>query len=440
MSETVNASPTKKFFVSTITRDLTVLECILDLVDNCIDGARNYLNKVGKLDDQSAQTNYESFCTRIEMSDDHFEIKDNCGGISLDKAINYAFRFGRDPDEYPEEASHSIGLYGIGMKRAIFKLGQKSTVISQTEEGESFEIGINIEDWLSDDKWDFELETVDRGEMGTTIRVDKLNDGIGRRLANSSFESELRRALERDYAFVLKNGFEIYLNGEKVAPFRYTYRRSHEIRPVRKSFSEDGVRVEMWSGMIHPPPQDVDAEFTARKKTDYYGWFVVCNDRVVLAADTTDRTVWGDGDFPSWHGQYNGFLGVVKFESDDPSKLPWTSTKRDVDEENSIYSNTVQKMKEATRPFIDYTNDRKEDVEEAKAKEEATEAVEIEDVEENENMRLPSIDNGTTARTSIQYRKKKDLVEAVADALGVSSNAEVGRRTFDYYVSSENIE
>ena len=33
------ASPTKQFFVSMLTRDINLADAILDLVDNCLDGA-----------------------------------------------------------------------------------------------------------------------------------------------------------------------------------------------------------------------------------------------------------------------------------------------------------------------------------------------------------------------------------------------------------------
>ena len=33
------ASPTKQFFVSMLTRDISLADAILDLVDNCLDGA-----------------------------------------------------------------------------------------------------------------------------------------------------------------------------------------------------------------------------------------------------------------------------------------------------------------------------------------------------------------------------------------------------------------
>lgn len=38
-TDTAQASPTKQFFVSMLTRDISLADAILDLLDNCLDGA-----------------------------------------------------------------------------------------------------------------------------------------------------------------------------------------------------------------------------------------------------------------------------------------------------------------------------------------------------------------------------------------------------------------
>ena len=39
MDKNADAMPTKDFFVRMITRDISLEDCILDLIDNCLDGA-----------------------------------------------------------------------------------------------------------------------------------------------------------------------------------------------------------------------------------------------------------------------------------------------------------------------------------------------------------------------------------------------------------------
>lgn len=52
--------------------------------------------------------------------------------MTLDDAINHAFSFGRRATE--ENDDYSIGVYGIGMKRAVFKLGTDIKIRSTAPE------------------------------------------------------------------------------------------------------------------------------------------------------------------------------------------------------------------------------------------------------------------------------------------------------------------
>jgi len=108
----INASPTKDFFISILVRDIKLVDAISDLVDNCVDGARR-LNPAG---------DYKDLHINIEVNPQHFKITDNCGGISPEIAREYAFRFGRPKEAH--NTPHSIGQFGVGMKRALFKMGK----------------------------------------------------------------------------------------------------------------------------------------------------------------------------------------------------------------------------------------------------------------------------------------------------------------------------
>src|SRR6185503_8647439 len=105
MPEKANAQPTKEFFVNMITKDIQLDACILDLLDNCLDGASADLSNRARQE----QRDYSNYTASITLNEEEFTITDNCGGISINEAINYAFRFGRRPDA-PPEAAYSIGL------------------------------------------------------------------------------------------------------------------------------------------------------------------------------------------------------------------------------------------------------------------------------------------------------------------------------------------
>src|SRR5215216_906231 len=134
--KTVNASPTKEFFIFMLTRDIELSRAILDLVDNCVDGA---------IRERGDNGDFNGLYVRIEATKERFHIADNCGGMSAQVARDYAFRFGR-----PKEVvsmKHSIGQFGVGMKRALFKLGTHFRVDSTTADSK-FLLEVPVEDWV----------------------------------------------------------------------------------------------------------------------------------------------------------------------------------------------------------------------------------------------------------------------------------------------------
>src|ERR1700722_6695088 len=91
-SRTVDAEPTKQFFVRMLTRDIELQDAILDLLDNCVDG----ILRSGAVATNAGQP-YQGFWAKIIMGPEHFIIEDNCGGIPIEIAKKYAFAMGRPP-------------------------------------------------------------------------------------------------------------------------------------------------------------------------------------------------------------------------------------------------------------------------------------------------------------------------------------------------------
>ena len=173
MSEKADAYPAKEFFISMLTRDISLTDCILDLLDNSVDGAR-------RSSAESRPKDLSKSYVHLELTSDHFEIRDNCGGIPLSDAKEYAFNFGRRKDA-PRLSGESIGIYGIGMKRALFKLGKKLHLESSSQ-SDSFQTTIDVESWEAAKEWEFDLVPGAALEhAGTTIRVSDLNPGNRRR-------------------------------------------------------------------------------------------------------------------------------------------------------------------------------------------------------------------------------------------------------------------
>ena len=146
----INASVSKSFFVDMLVRDVSLEMAIHDLLDNCIDGALRI----------RGEGSFDGLVVNITCSPDYFEIEDNCGGIDVDIARNYAFRFGRPEEAHTEEFSlvpNSTGRFGVGMKRAVFKLGRHFTVNSVSR-SHRFLVDVDVDEWSRDPEWQFEFK------------------------------------------------------------------------------------------------------------------------------------------------------------------------------------------------------------------------------------------------------------------------------------------
>lgn len=428
----IHAHPTKDFFVTMITRDISLQGCIFDLLDNSIDGARRHPSEF-------SEAPFKGYEIQITFDSDHFSIADNCGGILLSDAIDYAFHFGRRRDS-PNEVEGGIGLYGIGMKRAIFKIGRSCTVESDAQDA-AFKVSVEVDEWERKEDWDFEYEGAERkAAKGTKIDIRSLNDGIKQALGDSAFKNVLMREIARDYSFFIQQGLKILVKEEDVPSYRYQLVQTERMAPAVEEYEDDGVKIRILAGLVDELMDEIPEELRP-DKVDRYGWFVVCNDRVVLAADKGARTVWGDDNFNVWHPQYNGFAGFVFFQASDQRKLPWTTTKRDLDGSSPLYRRAIANMKRLTQEFIDYTNRRKFDLGTAKAGEASRSQVDVSTLKSSRPFNFPEINGGVSRpdTVTISYKKTKREIEEIKEHLGnISLSArDVGIRTFEYYREME---
>jgi hypothetical protein len=366
----VDFSPVKSFFVSMLTRDILLDDAVLDLLDNCVDG----ILRSGKA---GGDKPYAGFKAAIEFKKNFFSISDNCGGIPW-HLHDYAFRLGRAAkSDRPADPAGTVGAYGIGMKRAVFKIG-KSCLISTRSGKDQYEIEITP-DWLGkESEWLIPVTKVNKsGEDGTTIVIGELHPGISKKFADDAedFNGELVRKISGHYSFIIDKGFEVTINGKAVKPVvtRLAFDRNREddtIRPYIFRTQSDGVDVFLAVGFtrgIPTPAEILDEEKSPKYSSPYAGWTIVCNDRAVLYCDRTILTGWGDSGVPQYHTQFIAISGIVEFKSTDASKLPTTTTKRGIDASSPLYQQVKNKMREGMRIFTAFTNKWKGKEEEAKA-------------------------------------------------------------------------
>ena len=361
-----------------LTRDIELADAILDLLDNCVDGVVRALKSQRK--SRSNGKPYRGFKADIIADPERFEISDNCGGIPQDIAEKSAFMLGR-PDSLRDADIETVGMYGIGMKRAIFKMGRHSVVTSQPSTG-PYKVEI-LPEWLDDeptdangasqhsDPWKLQLVPLnDRLESdGTSIVVTQLHDEISHQFDKdkSSFLADLEKEISRHYALIMDKGFSVTLNGTPVAPVNLTILAPNTIGASDQPTVEpyvfegeiNGVHVDLAVGFYRPLATEAeleDEEFVASSR-DNAGWTVICNDRVVLYNDKTYKTGWGTkGVTPGYHNQFISIRGIVSFRSKDSMALPLNTTKRGLSTDSLLYQAVIDHMRTGLKYFTSFTN------------------------------------------------------------------------------------
>lgn len=442
------ASTTKAFFVRMITRDITLEDSILDLIDNSVDAA--WKNEGSRPTGLAESVDLSKYKISIIANKNKFVISDNCGGMSLADAADYAFSFGRRDDSPTDK--YSIGVYGIGMKRAVFKLGEKisikSTTIGEKNKKMGFEVPINVSEWLkkNDEPWDFDLVESDAdSERGVVISASQLTSATKNAFGNPTFFQQLHRTIARDYSLHLNRGLTIEVNGKNVEGWNIVFKSGGEFKPARFDYVDkiDGkpVKVEIIGGMADAPP-DSNEPSEKEKSQNPYGWYVICNGRVVLAADKTEVSGWGSPKWPKWHPQYAGFVGLIVFSARDALDLPLTTTKRSVDRASGAFRRAKPRIREISRAWVDYTNRRKsmnagssENKKEVIKLEAAAKPVSVYQVKKQKVLRFPEFgQKGGKRPAHIAYSVPEIKVRALARGFGDVnlSNREVGLKSFEH--------
>ena len=336
---TVQANPTKKFFVEMITRDISLIDCILDLIDNSIDSVLHKTNfdpyRGLFKNDQKILNKYK---VTIKFDGNKFEISDNAEGIDRKHAEKHVFTFG-SANGLKKELGLSV--YGIGMKRAFLKIGRKID-FTTIDSDERTRVLIDVDKWIKQDEWDFEGEYEKRkasDKKGTTIKIEKLNKQIASSLATGAFEKKLLDRVEAVYGVFLKNGLKIEVNKQTAEPKIPTLYQSKNLKPSIETLQKEGVKIKIIAGV------------TSEDEKNLNGWFIFCNGRMILRGDKTETTGWGGG-LRKFHPSTNRFFGFVYFESKDVNKLPWTTTKDGVDFESEIYQYTLGEMVKLAKPVV----------------------------------------------------------------------------------------
>lgn len=347
----VDTSPSKEVVVDSLIRDISVDACILDLIDNSIDAARENIGTlVSREIRQISERHFDRYEVNIKISGEEFQITDNCGGITSNHLKNSVLRFGQR-----SQHESGIGVFGVGLNRAIFKLG-KSIELNSDTGLERCSLSLDTEKYIKSDNWLLPAQKHQtQGKIGTTISIRKIPTEISATLSDQDWLDSLQMEIGLRYGKIIKSGLTIKINDTAVDGRTIEIRENSPFEKIEKRFNiSEGLTVHIEAGQHEK--HRFSAEEGQRKPhpkelTKEFGWTIYCNDRAVIVSDKSWKTGWG----VKFHNQFYGFVGNVYFKCADPEKLPWSTTKTDVDLNNEAYRLTLEQMKSFTKKWREFS-------------------------------------------------------------------------------------
>jgi hypothetical protein len=256
-------------------------------------------------------------------------------------------------------------MYGIGMKRAIFKIA-KSAEVTSHHANSSVKVDYT-EKWLDPDnqEWTLPVKRLDTSpeKLGVTITSNNLKDEIGKQFANGAFVNGLTLKVGEHFGYIIQKGFCVRINGTPVPAatlplLSADFGSSPSIRAFDFIAKVDEVHISVKIGFFRPlvREKEIDEETLAPTSREQAGISVICNDRVVLLHDRSMKTGWGDGGVPQFHPQFRAIAGLVVLASNNPEKLPLSTTKRDLDVGSDVFLKARQACMEGIKTFTNFTN------------------------------------------------------------------------------------
>lgn len=302
----VDGGFTRDYAITDMRKDTTIKSAIFDLIDNSIEAAE----KLGRIRGHKI-----TIITEI----DRFSIKDDCGGLNP-KLIKELFKIGGHGDK--------IHGFGVGMKRAIIKLGNKAKILSYNN-AKSFDITFDVNKWGYNDDWSWDISRLNKSELntcGVEIYVEQLEAEV-QRFFRKGEGNNLSEDISRRYRMFLESGMKIILNGKKIKHYKIkdtpdkvspTYVIQNDIKVQIRIYSTIGVKEEN-------------------------GWDIFINNKCICETNKSEDIQWNKTKKEKGYS-YRRFRGEVLIEGVDVRDLPLNATKDKIDFNSEIMDKIIRFM------------------------------------------------------------------------------------------------
>jgi hypothetical protein len=258
-----------------------------------------------------------------------------------------------------------------------------------------------------------------------------------------NFKSRLAEELSHAHALTLNSELAITLD---VLPIQHDPQQLFVSKALKPGFLEKSYSSQVLVGHRGPPVQVKLYAGVSERSIHDGGWYIFCNGRLILRADQTPTTVWGERhQMRAYHPDFAYFRGYAYFDSDDGALLPWTTTKTGVDADSPIYRAVQREMIEMTKPVLTFLSNL--------AKERSAEGKEHPLGDAIATARATQVQTVTRPSSFVspppappptgprmhrnQYDKPATEVEKAKQLLKVRSFIAVGEKTFEYFMRYE---
>lgn len=311
-ADIINGTPEKRMFWSIIS-DYDLKTGICELIDNAIDI-------------WVADGHPDGFriAVYLDVARQMISVIDNAGGVKREDLRLLIVPGGSKN----EPSAHTIGIFGVGSKRASIALGEHVEIKTRFKKEDTYQIDIN-RDWLGTDDWHLPSYQIPPIEPGTTrIEISNLRRNFSRNDVDA-----IHFHLGQVYSDFINKGCSIILNRTLVSPIvfdNWSYPPGQAPqRAIFKISPEEGVNVsvDITAGLINDRVAD----------QENYGVYFYCNRRLIVKEFKSREVgyfVTSEAGVP--HPDASLCRAIVSL-SGPASAMPWNSSKSDLNFSHPVF-------------------------------------------------------------------------------------------------------
>lgn len=309
----VDATPLKRMYLSIIA-DYDLNKAICELIDNALDlWVKNHRESHLTID------------ILLDQAQQRIEVRDNAGG--LDKSeLAYIVGPGHTGNL---ETDRTIGIFGVGTKRAVVALSQDIRIRTRKQRNETYQIELD-DAWIREnDDWMLPVYRIDSIPEGSTfIELVKLRKNL-----TDVIIKDLVTHLGATYSRFMRNHkIKITVNTADLEPIKFenwAFPPNYEPRIYFGTVeAQDGktVRVKAVAGLT----------MESSPSGGEYGVYFYCNNRLIARGLKTYDVGFTKGIAGKPHADIS-LARIIVFMSGEARLMPWNSSKSDIDPSHPIF-------------------------------------------------------------------------------------------------------